>query len=284
MAFLAVSMLLTNVVAVAANPGLELDQGDEITYELTELKYGYTAHDAMSYENMTGTPTTYTGTPVQNISEGDELTFELAIVTEDTMVHGIETYEPESIENVSNTYDYDASDLNSSCFYTQFVLTGLWYDFWFSLNLVYGVYYSSQNYVPWALTDDWDDHEDAWMDLLAWEQENGTFAGVADITADVDDKTFTMEAVYNASMDTAMGTTDEFDGETAYYVEVEYAGDGHAKMQKVVLRDLWAETETSEYESITMVWEEVEGMPLLYIVIPIVAVVIAVAVFLVLKK
>ena len=273
MAFLAVSMLLTNIVAVAANPSLEFDQGDEIEYELTEVTSGLT------YNNMTGDVSGFEN-PL-NMSEGDEMTFTLGLVIQDVLIHGIESYNPAN--NFSNTYDYNASDLASSVVYSIPIPT-IWYDSFFAWNLAYDVWYSSAHYVPWVITTDWDDHEDIWMDLLEAEQTTGSFAGVADITGDVDDKTFTMEAKFNASKDIEMGTTGEFDGEIAYKVVVEYADDGHCVKQDVTVRDLFDELENSEYSSVHVVWEEKEGLPLLYIAIPIVAVVVAVAVYLVLKK
>lgn len=273
MAFLAVSMMLTNIVAVAANPGLEFDQGDEIEYELTEVTSGLT------YNNMTGDVSGFEN-PLE-MSEGDEMTFTLGLVTQDVLIHGIESYEPAN--NFSNTYDYNASDLASSVVYSIPIPT-IWYDSFFAWNLAYDVWYSSAHYIPWVLTNDWDDHEDAWMDLLEAEQTTGAFAGVADITGDVDDKTFTMTATFNASKDTEMGTTDEFDGKIAYKVVAEYADDGHCVKQDITMRDLFDELENSEYSSVHVVWEEKTGLPLLYIAIPIVAVVVAVAVYLVLKK
>ena len=277
MAFLAVSMLLTNIVAVSANPGLEFDQNDEITYELTEATSG------MIYENLTGSFTPdVPGTPAQEMNEGDEMTFELAVVTENVLVHGIESYDPAN--NFSNTYDYNASDLYTAVAYAVPIPGTLWYETWFAYNPFYGIYYSSMLFVPWVLTNDFDDHEDSWDDLLAWEVENSSFAGVADITADVDGKTFTMTATFNASQDTAVGTTDEFDGEIAYKIVVEFADDGHVKKQDITMRDWWFELENSSYDSVHVVWEEKEGLPLLYIAIPVVAVVVAVAVYFVLKK
>jgi hypothetical protein len=274
MAFLAVSMLLTNIVAVSANPGLEYDQGDEITYELTEVTSG------LSYNNMTGSLSGFEN--VMNMSEGDEMTFELAVVTENVLVHGIESYDPAN--NFSNTYDYNASDLFTAVTYAVPFPGTLWYETWFAYNPFYGIYYSGMLFVPWVLTDDFDDHEDSWDKLLAWEVENSSFAGVADITGDVEDKTFTMTATFNASQDTAMGTTDEFDGEIAYKVIVEFAGDGHVTKQDITMRDWWLELENSSYDSVHVVWEETEGLPLLYIAIPVVAVAVAVVVYFVLKK
>lgn len=276
MAFLAVSMLLTNIVAVAANPGLDLDQGDEIDYELTEVTSG------LNYFNMTGDTSGFAN-PI-DMSEGDEMTFTLAVVTEEVLVHGIEAYDPAN--NFSNTYTYNASDLAGSVTYVS-PLPAIWYDSWFAYNLFYDIYYSNMHFIPWVLTTDWDDHEDSWNDLAEDEQGmTSTFGNVTDITADVDDKTFTMEAKFNATRATEYGETllAGFDGEIAYKVVVEYADDGHCVKQDITMRDLYVEIEDGEYSSVHMVWEEKEGLPLLYIAIPIVAVVVAVAVYLVLKK
>ncbi len=280
MAFLAVSMMLTNIVAVAANPSLEFDQGDEIEYELTEVTSGLT------YNNMTGDVSGFEN-PLE-MSEGDEMTFTLGLVTQDVLIHGIESYEPAN--NFSNTYDYNASDLASSVVY--FIpLPTMWYDSWFAWNLAYDVWYSSAHYIPWVITTDWDDHEDIWMALAEDEQGIASnFGNVTDITADVDKDgvTFTMTATYNATRATEMGEPalpDGFDGNIAYKIVAEFdKDDGHCVKQDVTMRNLWTELEDNEYDSVHVVWEEKEGLPLLYIAIPIVAVVVAVAVYLVLKK
>jgi len=297
---LVVTLLLSQIVAVAASSSeLKVEQGDEIDYELKEVTEG------MIYENMTGNKAGLEYPQwANNMSVGDQMTFTLGVVSEDTIIKAIESFDP--AVNITNTYVYDADNLTASFFYFDAFLWAVfgwdfvpWYYTWFN---PFGVP-SRINFVPWVLTTDWDAHEDEWMAVLAYEETQGInpafggFDGIVNITAEVDDDTsyttpdddevdtvtFTMHAVYNASAGA------NFENETAYYVEVEYDEEtGQCVMQDITLRDLWNEYEIGNYSSIHMLWEYEDsttklgpgGLPMLYIALPIIAVVVAVVVYL----
>lgn len=246
-AVLTLTLMLTQISTVSSSStNLEFAQSDRITYELKDVT------SDMTYNNLTGKTDGFLNP--MNMSKGDEMTFILGVVTSDTYIKAIEAYDPAN--NFSNTYLYESSDLFRSVFYTVPFPGTEWYETWFTYNLFYGMYYSHMHFVPWVLTTDWADHRDAWMDLLDWEKENGSFAGVADITGSAVGTTFTMTAIYNASKDTAMGTTGVFDSEIAYEIEVEYNESyGYVTNQEITLRDFWTEQEDSDYSSITMLWE-----------------------------